>query len=507
MRNRLRRDRLFLPIALWLLLALAAATAAAQSLAEFEKTVTQFKLANGMQFIVVERREVPIVAFHLYMDVGGADENVGQTGVAHLFEHLAFKGTSVVGTRDWAKEQEVLAQLVRVGDALVGAEAREKPDAVAVAALREELAALTKRHAELVVDDAFTDLLAREGASGLNATTDKDVTSYFVSLPANRLERWALLESSRLAAPVLRGFYTERDVVMEERRMRVDSEPGGALYEELNAVAFSLSPYRWTTLGTMNDLRRLTVADAMAFFRRHYVPASAVGALVGDFEVETAKRVVERTFGEIPAREATQGALPLDPEPRADRRTVLTFDAHPRLFVAFPKPTLPHADDYVFDVIQTLLAQGRSARLYRALVTDKRLAVSVGASTGPGARLPNLFVVSAMTQGPHTIAEVESAIDAELDRLRREPVSDAELHRVRTQLAADLARQIATNAGLAATLSYFEAVAGDWRYAADHARRIEAVTAADVMRVARQYFAPGRRVTALIEPSRPEVRQ
>jgi predicted Zn-dependent peptidase len=455
-----------------------------------------------MKWLIVERHQAPVFTGFVRVKVGGLDERPGITGLAHLFEHMAFKGTPVLGTTDFEKEKALLARIGEVGDALAALVRKGQADTEAGKELKAELEALTRAQDEITDENTLITLYQLHGAEGLNATTDKDLTSYFVSLPKNRLRLWALVEASRLASPVLRDFYTERDVVMEERRMRTDSQPGGALYEELNQLAFTTSPYRWPTVGYMEDLAAMTLAEATAFHRRFYVPANTVGCLVGDFQFEEAVKVLEETFGAIPAGPPPSRPVFATPPRRAARRSVVSFDANPLWALAFHKPSLPHRDDYIFDVINVLV-QGRTGRLHRRLVLRDRLAQSVGAFGAPGSRLSNLFVTWVVPLGEGSLPQIEKAVWDELERLKREKISEAELQKVRNRVSADQARSLDSNSGLAGALSYFEALAGDWRYVADHPKVIASITADDVQRVARTYFVPENSVT--VELRRPQA--
>lgn len=457
---------------------------------DLRQVVVEHRLDNGMKFMLVRRPSAPVFTAYVRVKAGGADEVPGKTGLAHLFEHLAFKGTPVIGSRDWERERPIHQQIALLGEELLQLQQQRPTDEKRIAELMQELADLSKAQRALSYEEAVMSLLARHGASDLNATTDKDMTSYFVSLPANRLELWALLEASRLAAPVPRDFYAERDVVMEERRLRVESDPMGKLFEELMTVAFSASPYRWPTVGYFADLESLTVNDAMRFHAEYYAPANAVGAIVGDIDIEETKRLLDWTFGAIPARPAPRRLPAQEPPQNSQRRSTVYFHAEPQLAMAFHKPTVPERDDYVFDVIQIVLAEGRTSRLWRSLVQQKQVAAQAFATMAPGARMDHLFVIGATPMNGRSFEEVEAAIWAELERLKQEPLSERELQMVQNKLEAHHAREISTNAGLASALTFFEVVAGDWRYMADHRKKIAELTPEDVLRVARKYFVP-----------------
>jgi predicted Zn-dependent peptidase len=489
------RTRRMFTLGVWLLPALAAAQM------DLRPLVKEHVLKNGMTWLVVERHQAPVFTGFIRVKVGGADEEPGYTGLAHLFEHMAFKGTPVLGTSDFEAEKGLLAKIAEVGDRLAALERAGQRNSEEASRLRAELKQLQEGHGKITDENALAALYQLNGAVGLNATTDKDLTSYFVSLPRNRLELWAQVEASRLAAPVLRDFYKERDVVMEERRMRTDSEPGGAMYEELMQVAFTMSPYRWPTVGYMGDLESMTLARAQAFHDKFYAPANAVGCVVGDVKFEELVPLLERTFGAIPARPAPPPLLFSEPPKRQLRRSTVFFDAGPRLMLGFRKPTLPSRDDYVFDVIDAVLGEGRTGRLHQRLVEKERLAQRVGVFAGPGSRLDNLFTVVAIPMDGVPLEKVERTAWEELERLQREPLGKEELQKVLNQVQAGLARAVSSNAGLASTLSRYQALAGDWRYFADHPGVIATVTPEDVMRVAKSYFV--RENAVVVDLQRP----
>jgi len=480
---------------------LLAPPAAAQAL---EGRVTRIALDNGLRFLVMRRGTAPVFSASLRFKVGSADDRSGETGLAHLFEHLAFKGTSVIGTRDAKAEAEVLDAMDRVARDLNRELDRGRAaDAQRLAALRAELKSLQDREEALVVKDELTRVLAGNGATGLNASTGQDLTSYIVSLPSNRLELWCLLEAARLRDPVLREFYSERDVVMEERRMRVDTQPDGKLYEQLLLTAFQASPYRVSTAGWMSDLERLTRPEADAFHRVYYVPNNAVGALVGDVDPVAAERLLRRYFGGLPAGPPPPAPVTAEPPQQGERRVSVEFDAEPQLMIAYHKPNWPSPDDPVFQLIDSLLTSGRTSRLFRALVLETQVASDVASFEAPGDRFPNLFVVSAQPRAPHAASEVEAGIAAELRRLAAAPVEERELQKVKNQLEASFLYPLRSNPGLAAQLSYFEILNGDWKDLLRYRDALRGVTAAQVQDVARRTFDPSNRTVAVL--SRPQA--
>ncbi|MBS1153340.1 MAG: zinc-dependent peptidase, family, partial [Myxococcaceae bacterium] len=350
-------------------------------------------------------------------------------------------------------------------------------------------------------ENALAQLYTLNGAVGLNATTDKDTTSYFVSLPKNRLQLWLTLEAQRLAAPVLRDFYTERDVVQEERRMSIESNPSGAIFEELVQIAFVSSPYRWPTVGYTEDLQAMSLSKAQQFRDRYYAPNNAVGCIVGDVKFEELKPLLEKTFGAIPARPAPPEPVFAEPTSRGQRRSTVFFDAGPRVYLAFRKPPPPAHDDFVFDVIDVLLGEGRTGRLHKRLVLKDRLVQGVGVFGAPGARLPNLFVIAAIPLKGVKNEDVEKAIWDELEKLKTEKISPNELQKVRNRVTADHARALDTNSGLASALTADQVVIGDWRYTADHPAKINQIEAFEISETAKKYFVPENSV--IVDLARP----
>jgi len=485
------------------LLALVLLAAPAAGGVDLEAQVHSIKLKNGMEWLVVERHDAPVFSGCLAVRAGGADEHAGETGIAHLFEHMAFKGTPVLGTKDWAAERALLPRIAAAGDALARLKRAGQGGTAEAKAAQAELAGLSQQQKALTDENALATLYLLNGAVGLNASTDPDTTNYSVSLPKNRLPLFLTVEAQRLAAPVLRDFYTERDVVEEERKMRIDSEPTGAMYEELTQTAFVSSPYRWPTVGYTGDLETMTLQAATEFHRTHYVPGNVVGALVGDVDAKALAPLLEQTFGQIPPGPVPPAPAFSEPPERALRRSTVYFDSSPRFWLAFHKPAPPSHDDDVFDVLQIVLGEGRTSRLYQRLVLRDHLAQAVSVFGAPGARLPGLFVIAANPLQGVKEEQLEQAIWEELERLRKEPVSADELGKARNRITADLARTFASDSGLASALTHAQAVEGDWRYLARRPAVISALTAADVQDVARRYFVrPGAVVVRVERPAK-----
>jgi len=485
LRSIVRRLSLAMVFSLLLVSAAQAAT--------LEEKVQEHTFSNGLKLLVVERHDAPTFTAYITFGVGSVHETSAHRGVAHLLEHMLFKGTQTLGTRNWAKEKPLLEQIEAVGSELDALKHRSAADPQRLAELRARLAELQQQHKAFVVKDEFSRIYAENGGVGYNAFTSKDLTSYLISLPANKLELWASIEADRMRQPVLREFYTERDVVQEERRRSYESSPDGLMYETLLANAFTVHPYRNPIIGWASDIDNLSLAATRDFLQRYYAPANAVIALVGDVDTAKAVAMVERYFGALPPGTPVLPVTAMEPPQKGEKRVQVQFKAEPQLALAVHKPTLPERGDYVFDLIDLILSQGRTSRLYRSLVVEQQLASSVATFSAPGSRYPNLFVIAAEPRHPHTLAEVETAILAELERLKTEPVSAEELTIVRNRLRADRLRMLQGNDGLARMLTYYQSVAANWRYLIDYDQQVASITAEEIMAVAQRYFTPENR--------------
>lgn len=469
------------------------------SAASLAEKVQTHRLANGLTLLVVERPGAPVFSAYLTIGVGSVHESDSERGVAHMLEHLMFKGTETIGTRDFQQEKLLLEAIEQTGEALDRLRRGQAEDATGIAELEKQLADLQQRQRQLVITDHLAQIYARHGGVGFNAFTSRDLTSYTISLPANKLELWASLESDRMRNSVLREFYTEREVVREERYQVYDSSPDGLLQESLIAAAFSVHPYRHPIIGWPSDITSLSPAITRSFMERYYSPVNTIITLVGAVDFSHAVTLVETYFGAMEPGTPVPPVTVDEPPPRGEKQVTVEFAAEPRLAVAFHKPTLPSPDNYVFDVLSRLLTRGRTSRLQRVLVQEKRLATSVASYSTPGYRYDNLFVLRVIPRHPHTVAEVQEVLYGELEKLAREPVSPQELERVRNRLRVDHLRALQRNAGLARMLSFYQSITSDWRYLVDYEEQVAEVTAQDIQRVAAEYLIPRNRTVAILQ--------
>jgi predicted Zn-dependent peptidase len=476
-----------------------------QDLAEFERRLTEFSLDNGLKVLVLERHRVPVVSFHTYADVGSVDEVAGITGIAHLFEHMAFKGTQTVGTRDYQAEARAMAKMDEWFDAIQKEKRKgAAADPEVLKKLQEQFDRAGQEAQKYIVEDEYEETLTQQGAEGFNAYTSEDATQYVVSLPSNRLELWMMLESDRFAHPVLREFYKERDVVTEERRM-MENQPTGRLYEEFQGIAYLAHPYGTSVIGHMSDIRALTRGEARAFFHKYYGPSNLTIAIVGDVDPANVKRLAERYFAGIPSGPKPDPVVTEEPPQRGERRVTIEDASQPQILIAYHQPNINDPDSTTLEVVAEIVGVGRTSRLYKSLVKEKKIAVAAAAQPSMN-KYPGLFIFYAMPAKGHTNQECEQAIYAEIEKLKTEPALPEELVKAKTRSRADLIRQLDSNSGLAAELTGYEVLTSDWHNLFKQLDKIEKVTAEDVQRVAKTYFVTKNRTVGAIETTAGERR-
>jgi len=475
--------------------------ALAQDVTSFEKRVTVKKLPNGLTLILCERPEAPVFSFFTLVDAGSSQDPMRATGMAHMFEHMAFKGTDKIGTTNYAAEKLALAKVETAYTAYM--KERDKSvgqDSAKLKQLEKAWQDATEAANKYVVPNEFGKIVEQNGGEDMNAFTNYDETAYHYSLPENRLELWAYLESERFLHPAMREFYKERNVVIEERRMRTDSNPFGRLLEQFTQEAFAAHPYHRPTIGYMSDLNHFSATEAQKFFDTYYIPSNMVIAVVGDVKAAQALPTLEKYFGRLPARPDPDEATTTEPPQNSERRVVLKEQSQPIYIEGYHRPDYRSKDDAVFDAITDLLSEGRTSRLYRSLVRDKKIAsFSEGLTGYPGVKYPHLFAFLAVPLPGHKTGEMADAIHAEIERLKKEDISDDELKMIKTRTKANLIRGLAENSGLATQLAIYQTRYGDWRELFRSVDRIDQVTKADIRRVANATFVDTNRTVGVIE--------
>jgi len=482
-----------------------ASLAAAQDVASFEKRITVKKLDNGLTVLVCERPEAPVFSFYTHVDAGSVQDPLAKTGLAHMFEHMAFKGTDTIGTKDYPAEKAALekvetayASYIAQRDKTIGRDEQK------VHQLEGAWQDAVKAAQAYVIPNQFSEIVERNGGENINASTNYDETNYYYSLPENRLELWAYLESERFLHPVMREFYKERNVVIEERRLRTDSNPIGRLEEQFLTAAFQASQYHRPTIGWMSDLNTFSATDAMNFFEQYYVPSNMVVVVVGDVKASTAMPIIEKYFSRIPSHPKPDERITVEPPQNSERRVVLHDPSQPIYLEGYHRPDYRSPDDAVYDAITDLMSEGRTSRLYRALVRDKKIASYSAGFTGlPGIKYAHLFAFFAVPLPGHKPEEMAPAIHEEIERLKKEDISDDELKMIKTRAKANLIRSLDSNSGLAFELGLNQARYDDWRELFYEVDRIDRITKADIRRVANATFTDNNRTVGIIETAAP----
>ena len=484
---------------------LVCGAARAQDLKSFEQKITTKVLPNGLTLIVCYRPEAPVFSYTTFIDAGDVNDPSGESGLAHMFEHLAFKGTSQIGTTDYAAEKIALAKVEAANNAY---EAEYlKPvgrDPQKLAELHKAFLAAQDEANKFVIPNQFTEVAEENGATGVNAETGMDETQYFWSMPENRLELWAWLESGRLSDAVPRQFYKERDVVVEERRMRTDSNPIGRLVEQFLATAYVAHNYGRSAIGWPSEVTQINATEAMAFHKKYYVGSNVVVAVVGDVKAEQAMPILERYFSKVPGGPKPEDMTTVEPKQFAEKTVVIREDSQPFYIEGYHRPSYHDPDDAVYDAISDIMSNGRVSRLYRSLVRDQRIAAEAeGFSPFPGDKYPSLFAFYAVPLPGHTPQQMRDAIHKEIDKLKTTDVTDEELQMYKTRARADLLRGLADNQGLANALAEYQTRYGDWRQLFLQLNEVDKVTKADIRRVANQVFVTSNRTEGWIETATP----
>ena len=516
-----------------------------------------FTLPNGMKFLLVPRHDQPnTVAAGWLAKVGSVNERPGITGISHFFEHMMFKGTDAIGTRDSARDADYRARQKAIRDKInqltwsaqydsyfkgTIADAWDaKNDTPELARLRAELKSLmdeqqgkagdaeikqlevelaktdaatptgTQRKADLekqianlkaqqtalstIVKDEFDKIYTAAGGTGMNAFTSYDLTFYFINVPSNKFELWAWMESDRLNNSVFREFYSERDVVHEERRLRTESTPTGVFQEQFDSMFWMASPYSWPVIGWTSDLNSYTMDEAMKYWNTYYRPNNLVGIIVGDFDPAAAKKTITTYFSRLePGKVAPPSVVTLEPKQGAEMRMMAEAETQPQVEIRYHTVGFQHKDSYALDVMSSIL-NGRTGRLYKDMVEGTKVASSAGAQQD-SRKYAGAFSFEAETKGDSTPVQLEEGWYAELKKLQTEAVPAEELQKVKNQAMADSYRRLQSNFFLLIQLAQAEAL-GDWSEINKESAKIQAVTAEDIKRVANQYFDKTNRSVA-----------
>ncbi len=471
--------------------------------------VIEKHLDNGFTVLFVERHDEPSIAAGFVVHVGSANEYPGITGIAHLFEHMMFKGTPTIGTRNSERDLAIIAEQERVQEQMrherriTRAEWRlgriddpDKPEnqTPRYRELEKQFEKLVEEQRSLLVKNEFDKIYTAAGGTMMNAFTYYDMTAYFINVPSNKLELWCWMESERLLHPVFREFYAERDVVFEERRMRTESTPLGKFEELFNSMFWEAHPYSWPVVGWPSDIPAISKAEADHFYATYYAPRNITLMLVGDVKAASAMPLVERYFARLPAGDQPiPDVLTREPRQLAEKRMNAEAEANPQVDILYHTVPFRHSDSYPLQVIEQLL-ENRTGRLYKGLVLGREVATSTHASA-EHRKWAGLFELGGEARDGKMPADVEQAIYQELDRLKTEDVPAEELQKVKNNFAAAEYRKMTSDFRILYQLLFDEGF-GDWHEINDAGPRIQAVTAAEVKRVAQAYFTEVNRTVA-----------
>jgi len=519
-----RRFKLLLALCVVLLLT-AVSPAAAQNI-----DVKEYHLDNGMQILMVERHEAPTIMAAIIARVGSANETTGITGISHLFEHMMFKGTEKIGTKDIEADRKIMAQLDSLRT-LMREEEKTMRESQRRGDIEDMLApeAKTERYREiekifdsliveqrqLIIKDQLDELYSKNGGFFLNAFTAEDMTAYFVRLPKNKIELYMWLESDRFMNPVFREFYSERDVVREERRLGVESTPTGLIEEDFNSMFWKSSSYHWDVIGWASDLGSITREEANAYYDTYYSPNNLTMLLVGDLKPDEMIKMVREYFNRLPRGEhEPPEVVTLEEKQYGEKRLIAKAETSPQTEIRYHTVAWKHPDSYPLEVLAGIM-NGKTGRLYKKLVEEKGLAKSSGGGGGrmfggsglavnanqDSRKYAGAFDISAEAVSGVKAEQLEQAIYEVIDDLKANPVSEKELQKVKNQLRVQKIRFMDLMSGIG-ILFYLgqNAALGDWTEANNNPRKCDMVTADDILRVANKYFAEDQRNVLIINP-------
>ncbi|MBC8182706.1 insulinase family protein [candidate division KSB1 bacterium] len=473
----------------------------AQNFDAMKNQVKEHTLKNGMKFIVLERHDAPVVSFHVYADVGSANENYGITGISHLLEHMAFKGSKVVGTNDYEAEAVIFDQIDKLYANIKNEKGKAEPDTAKLSELEAKFEELRKQAKEKVINNEYFDMMMQQGDAGVNAYTSNDATQYINSLPSNKLEFWMSMTSDRFMNPVIREFYKEKDVVMEERRLRSETQPIGKLFEDFMATSFKAHPYHHSVVGHMSDLERITRQDVRDYFKKYYQPSNLTAAIVGDVKAKKVFKMAELYFGRIPSGAKPEPVRTIEPEQWGERHVAVVAKSQPILLLGYHRPAETHEDDAALEALANIIGQGRSSRLWELLVKNEKVAIQAGSMNGwPGSKFPNLIAFYGVSAKDHTSAECLELIDTQIEKIKSGDISEEELTKFKRSQKKGIINGMKSNSRMAGILTHYDVIHGDWRKTFDQLKGIEGITAEDIKRVANKYLKKKNRTVGEIIP-------
>ncbi len=452
-----------------------------------KENITEFSLDNGLKFIVLENHQAPVISFVTYVDVGATNEESGKTGAAHFLEHLAFKGTQEIGTVNYEQEQIIFQKLDQTFSQIK--QAQKTNNKAQLSILEKQFQQLNQQAHELVKPNEFGQIVEIQGGVGLNAATSADSTAYFYNFPSNKLELWMYLESQRYLNPVFREFYQEKQVILEERKLRTDNSSTGKMIEAFLGTAFTTHPYKRPVIGYETDIKNLSRQDINDFFHDYYGGNNITITIVGDVNPQQAEMMAKKYFGKFPTSSKNNKVNIVEPQQQQTRSVTIEYPSQPIYLEGYHIPNINHPDYVVYDIMSSILSSGRTSRLYKSLVEEQKIALNASGFNGfPGDKYPNLMLFYGVSAPNRSLEELETALHNEIERLKTELVTEQELERIKTQGKASLLRTLNSNGGMARLLAEYEAKTGSWLNLFTSLDKIAAVTAEDIKRAAKQTF-------------------
>jgi predicted Zn-dependent peptidase len=481
--------------------------------------VKEFQLENGMMFLIVERPATPQVACRLAIRAGSALEQSGKTGIAHLLEHMMFKGTKNFGTLDVAKDQQLQNQIEEAYQTILSEQKKRNPDPERIKAKRAEMEKLRAEVQKLYVPQVFSSQLGKNGAVGVNAFTTKDQTQYMASVPSDMLEQWFSIVSEQLFEPSWREFYVEKEVVQREWAFRYINDPGGAAWLDLSATAYSAHPYRNPTIGWKSDMEKYSTRDAIEFHQKYYNPANSVCVLVGDVTVKEAKKLAETYFARYSAGRRAPESVTIEPPQQGPRKSIrfLKGARTPLVRVGYHGAKMGTRDFYALDAMIMVLSHGRGARMTQNII-NKGLGVQAWAYN-PDNRYGGMLIIGGSPNEPQDLKmaagqvsaeekrnayleaceKLEALLVGEVEKFKTELVSSRELERIKKLNQRDFLDRMRSNESLAGTLATLEVQIG-WRYMTHYLERIDAVTPEDIRDAAQKYIRADNQTSVYVIP-------
>jgi predicted Zn-dependent peptidase len=492
-------------------------TLADESTYEIKLDVQEFALKNGMQFLVVERPTTPQIACRVAIRAGSANEDTGRSGIAHMLEHMMFKGTKNFGTLDWQRDQELQKRIEGAYQTVLAEKRKRRPDQSLIDAKLAEMDQLRLEVQKIYVPQAFSSQLGRNGAVGINAFTSQDQTQYTASVPSDMVEQWFSIVSEQLFEPSWREFYVEKEVVQREWAFRYVNNPNGAAWLDLFGTAYTAHPYRNPVIGWKSDMEDFNTLDAMAFHEKFYNPTNTVCVLVGDVSVEKVKELAEIYFERYPRGKRAREEVTREPAQDGPRRGVrfLKGARTPLVRIGFHTARMGRDDFFALDVLTMVLSSGRSARMTQHIV-DKGLAVEAWAYN-PDNRYGGMCILGGSPNEPEVLkhqslseedkrqvyieacGDLEKILLEEVNKIKIEGVSERDLERVKKLNQREFVERMRSNEQLAGTLATLEVQIG-WRYLTTYLEDIAKVNPQDVRRVAEKYIRPENQTTVYVIP-------